>query len=56
MTKSNFRDLVERAAWTFAQSALAVWAVIDFKLDKTVLIGAAAAGLSALNTFVKGTL
>mgnify|MGYP006389164205 CR=1 FL=1 len=56
MTKSNFRDLVERAAWTFAQTFIATWAVTNFRLDKTALIAAAASGLSALKTFVIQTI
>jgi hypothetical protein len=50
------KDLLERAAWTFVQTFLAVWAVSNFKFDKTVLIGCAAAGLSALKTFIKQTI
>lgn len=56
MTKDKAIDLLERAAWTFAQAFLAAWVVFGFRLDKVALIGAAAAGLSALKTFVKETL
>ena len=56
MNKKQIRDLLERAAWTFAQTFIATWAVSNFKLDKVTLIAAAASGLSALKTFIKGTL
>ena len=52
----DMKDLLERALWTFAQTFLAVWAVSNFKFDKTVLIGCAAAGQSALKTFIKQTI
>lgn len=56
MTKSKFKDLVERALWTFAQGFIAGWAMTNFQASKGALIGAVAAGLSAFKTFVKETL
>lgn len=50
----DMKDLLERALWTFAQTFLAVWALSNFELSKTAVIGGAAAGISALKTlFVK---
>lgn len=56
MTKQQLRDLVERAAWTAAQAGFAAWAVADFKLDKVAAVAVIGAALSALKTFLKGTL
>lgn len=50
------RDLLERAAWTFVQGFLAGWAVSNFQLNKGAAVGALAAGLSALKTFIKETM
>lgn len=48
------KDLVSRALWTFVQTFVSVWALTNFELTKTALIGAVAAGISALKTlFVK---
>lgn len=52
MNKDQAVDLLKRAAWTFAQTALATWALSNFALDKTAAIAALAAGLSALKTFI----
>ena len=56
MTKKKIIDLVERAAWTFAQAFLSAWAVVGFQFDKVALIGAIAAAFSAFKTFVKESL
>lgn len=53
---ANFRDLLERAIWTFLQTALSVWALTNFELTKTALIGAVAAGISALKTIIVKTV
>ena len=49
-------DLLERAAWTFAQAFLGVLAVTPLPLGKAALASAVAAGISALKTFVKTTM
>lgn len=56
MNRAKFIDLVERAAWTALQAGLAVWAASGFRTDKVALGAAVGAGLSALKTFIKGTL
>lgn len=50
------KDLIERAAWTFGQTFLVVWAGTNFAFNKAAVLGAAAAGLSALKTWVKETM
>ena len=54
--KVNWLDILERAAWTFAEGFLvALPATFSVGMDgaawKSVLLGAAMAGLSALKTF-----
>ena len=56
MSKKQVSDLVERAAWTFVQGFIAGWAVTGFQPNKGALIGAGAAGISALKTWVKATM
>lgn len=56
MTKKQLQDLLERAAWTFIQAFIPVWAASNFAVTKVALIAAGAAGISALKTFVKQTL
>lgn len=56
MTKQQAIDLVERAAWTFAQAFLAVLLVSNEPTSKQALIAGVAAGVSALKSFVKQTL
>jgi hypothetical protein len=41
-------DVVVRAAKTFVQAALAAWAVTSFNFEKTALLAAVAAGISAV--------
>ncbi len=53
----NWKDILERAAWTFAEGFLiALPATFSVGMDgaawKAALLGAAMAGLSALKTFV----
>lgn len=55
MTKHEAINLLERAAWTFAQAFLAVWALSNFQLTRVALIGGVAAGISALKTLI-GTI
>lgn len=53
--KINWKDVLERAAWTFAEGFLVALPVFDVAMDgaawKAALLGAAMAGLSALKTF-----
>jgi hypothetical protein len=55
MTKEKTKDLVERAAWTFAQVFIVTLILTPEPFSKVALIGAAGAALSALKTFVKET-
>lgn len=49
----NWRDLIERAAWTFLQGFAAAWLVTeDPQFDINALVGAAGAGLSAVKTLI----
>ena len=55
--KVNWMDMLERAAWTFAEGFLVALPVtfnagMDGATWKSALVGAAMAGLSALKTFV----
>ena len=58
MNKQKWKDLAERAAWTFVQAFLAAltFEVSDFtggvRVWRTVLLSALAAGLSAVKTAV----
>lgn len=54
--KINWIDILERAAWTFAEGFLVALPVVfeagmDTIAVKAMLVGAAMAGLSALKTF-----
>ena len=54
--KINWKDIAERAAWTFVEGFLiALPATFSIGMDgaawKSALVGAAMAGLSALKTF-----
>ena len=55
-TRNQVKDLLERAAWTFAQAFVAVLVVTPVSSGKATLAAAFAAGVSALKTFVKETL
>lgn len=55
MDKKQLRDLLERAAWTFAQAFVAVLLVSDQPFSKQALIAGVAAGISAIKTYVKQT-
>lgn len=55
--KINWKDILERAAWTFVEGFLVALpltfnAGMDSAAMKSALVGAAMAGLSALKTFV----
>lgn len=49
----NMKDLLERAAWTFAQAFLALFVVGDYGTLKVALIGGVAAALSVVKTYAK---
>ena len=46
-------DMIERAAWTFAQAFLAVFVVSDLASAKSALVAAAAATLSVIKTYAR---
>lgn len=46
-------DLVERAVKTFVQAAVATWLASGQQFNKAALIGAIAAGISAVWNFVR---
>lgn len=52
---TDWKDIVIRAVKTFVQTFLATWALSDFKLEKVAIIGAGAAGISAVWNFIKET-
>lgn len=56
MNKAKVRELLERAAWTFAQAFIAVLLVTPEPFSKVGLAACVAAGISALKTFIKETL
>lgn len=61
MKKVNWKDLLERALWTFLEGFLvALIGTFSVGMDgaawKAALLGAAMAGLSALKTFVIGLI
>lgn len=53
MTQAEVKNVVERVAWTFLQASLAAWALTGFVLNKGVLIGVGAAGVSAVKNLVQ---
>lgn len=48
-------DVVERAVKTFVQAAVATWLASGQQFNKAAVIGALAAGISAVWNFVKNT-
>jgi len=46
-------DMIERAAWTFAQAFLAVFVVSDLASAKTAAAAAVAATLSVVKTYAR---
>ena len=46
-------NLLERAAWTFAQAFLAVFIISDLASAKMALVAAAAAALSVIKTYAQ---
>jgi len=54
--RANHRDLFERAAWTFLQAFLATLALggfTDWPAARSAVVGAIAAGLSAVKTVLR---
>jgi|TARA_R100001244_G_C5111391_1_gene121260 hypothetical protein len=49
----NMNDLLERAAWTFAQAFLALFVIGDMSTLKVALVGGVAAALSVIKTYAK---
>lgn len=47
----NWKNLLERAAWTFIEGFLG-GITFGFEMDKTMLLGAVMAGLSGLKTLI----
>lgn len=47
------RDMFERAAWTMAQSFLAVFVVSDLASARAALVAGLAAALSVIKTYAK---
>ena len=57
MQRPNLKTVAVNVAVTFVEGFLAYWAVTGNVIDKTVLVGAAAAGASlAWNTVIKPIL
>jgi len=46
-------NMIERAAWTFAQAFLAVFVVSDLASAKTAAVAAVAAALSVVKTYAR---
>ncbi len=52
MTKKQWLNLAERAAWTFLQAALGALIIVPGIDWKAAIVGAVGAGLSALKTLI----
>lgn len=54
MKKINWKNVIERALWTFLQGFLSTMIITGFTQDelKATLIGGVAGGLSALKTVI----
>ena len=50
------RNVLERAAWTLAQSFLAVFVVSDLASAKAALVAGIAAALSVVKTYAQGRI
>ena len=48
------RNILERAAWTFAQAFLAVFVISDLASAKTAVVAGVAAALSVVKTYTQG--
>tara|TARA_R110002074_G_scaffold20080_2_gene63810 strand:+ start:1547 stop:1708 length:162 start_codon:yes stop_codon:yes gene_type:complete len=47
------RNILERAAWTFAQAFLAVFVISDLASAKTAVVAGVAAALSVVKTYTQ---
>ena len=47
------RNILERAAWTFAQAFLAVFVISDLASAKTAAVAGVAAALSVVKTYTQ---
>jgi hypothetical protein len=56
LNRFSENDIIIRALKTFVQASVAVWLVSDNPLSKSALVGAVAAGISAVWNFTKQTL
>lgn len=53
ITRKDVKDVLERSLKTFVQAGLAMWALSNYDLSKGAVVGAVAAGISAVwNTVV----
>lgn len=52
MTKKEWLNLAERAAWTFIQAALGALIIVPEMNWKAAIVGAVGAGLSAIKTLI----
>ena len=50
----SLKDILERAAWTFAQAFLGVFLISDLASVKGAAVAGFAAAISVAKTFVKG--
>ena len=50
----SLKDVLERAAWTFAQAFLGVFLISDLATFKGAGIAGLAAAISVAKTFIKG--
>lgn len=55
MTKEDWLNLAERAAWTFVQAALGALIIVPGMNWKAAIVGAVGAGFSALKTLIVET-
>ena len=52
MSKKLLLDMIERAAWTFAEAFLAVYVITDVSSAKTAAVAGAGAALAVVKGFV----
>lgn len=52
----SMKDMLERAAWTFAQSFLAIFAIDNLSTLRVAAIAGTAAALSVVKTYAMGKI
>jgi len=52
----SMKDMLERAAWTFAQSFLAIFAIDNLSTLRVAAIAGVAAALSVVKTYAMGKI